>query len=539
MQPRGVLDLASPRAIERASIARAGSSEVLKDLFAGPLGTLHLGRAYWGAETGRIVVLRQLDVASADLAAAVERAVRVTHPRVVKVLGLVEAGGTFHIASEYVAGVSLWELQRCAMQLDAPVNPRVALRIVRDALLAVADALRVLEERRAEPVPRLLFADAAWIAEFGDTLLTEVGVAGVLAGRRPASDPASAFEASSESQPTPWSYPSREVFAAGVLLWQLLANRALFDTSESGVRASSHDLGIPPLDSARQAPKLPAVVTGLVSRALSSDRRQSFFGPESMVLAIDSLPAEWIATDLEVQDELARLMPDVLEQRRRSSHQLEHADELDRISWDTPTRSVRPKGLARLRSSGRPSSVPVNGGRVVEQANVRPPGARATSLEPPEREHLYERPHVIRVSFAPESGKSRRLLAVVGTVCVAGISLVALAYRALNHDAPVVVKDQASVVEQAVVAPQARALPAGPTPAGATATVPNPVPSTIASTGPRRSRATAAARPAKAQDPSPAPEPSSEPAEPSQSKPKRNSGAFRPRSIDSYRPKGI
>jgi hypothetical protein len=527
MQPRRSLSLVPIRAAGKPSATRAGSSEILADLFVGPLGAVRLGRVFWGTDVGRTAVLRRLEGTPAAVAAAVERASRVAHPRVVKVLGLVEADNASYVASEYVAGVSLGELHRRAMELGTPVNPRVALRIVRDALLAVTAARQAFDEQQLGPPPRLLFSDTAWVAEFGDTLLMEVGVAGALAARTLGADSVASFLGSTSESSD--GDASSEVFAAGVLLWQLFANRTLLEGPESGVRARVVDAEIPRLDAVPQQRKLPGAVTGLVDRALKPDRRERFAGPERMALAMGSLPVEWIATDGEVQDEISRLMPEVLDERRRLSHHADPTDEPGLCVWDAPTRSARrPGGLATLRSSAWVDDEALGERRLEEKRTVRPPGAPAASLPPPDISLPVERPAAIRVSFAPHQRRGRRWLVALGLAAVAGACLLVLAYRALvRAPAAELTKDRAIAAQGA------------PAPASPPASQPAQRAPEAANSKPALAAARSQASAARGNDGA-ASAPSA-PASQSSATPKAapRKGAFRPRSIDPYRPKGI
>src|SRR5688572_22024409 len=114
------------------------SHESMLELNAGALGQLRLGRGLFGADVGRLVLLRSFPEASeAELGAAIRSSESIAGPRLIKVLGGARVAGAAAVASEYVEGVSLVELMAAAADHGFPLSPAVALRILQDALAAV------------------------------------------------------------------------------------------------------------------------------------------------------------------------------------------------------------------------------------------------------------------------------------------------------------------------------------------------------------------------------------------------------------------
>lgn len=161
----------------RSSSDREAQCEVLFELYEGD-SSVHVGRLLKGHDAGRLVSLRHVKAALlADLAHRVDLARSIAHPRLTKVLGIVSAGGNSYLASEYVPGVTLPELRRAVLARKSPLDLAAAIRIVVDALQAAEVGQLLLLRAAGEPPGHHLYVDHIHVAAYGETLLTEVGVA--------------------------------------------------------------------------------------------------------------------------------------------------------------------------------------------------------------------------------------------------------------------------------------------------------------------------------------------------------------------------
>jgi hypothetical protein len=329
-------------ALER-SIKAGTHFELLYELSRSRLGTVSLGRTVGGREAGRPVVLRWVEPSTlARLETALTRATSIAHPRLLKTLGVTRIDGAAYLVSEYVDGLPLLELARPMHAAAASVMPEVALRITLDSLLAVTAARDELARFGMKTLPRCLYADTAWVASFGETLLSDAGLAVELAACKPNA---------SLDQPC-------DVLAAGSLLWELLSGQQAADRSPIEQIPSSHAL--------KTLLPNPAPLLALVSRALEPDPRERFESAEAMAEAIQDLPVHWIASDAEVRAAVEAL----LDSKRISIpvEQMAPSGEHEIDPWDTPTRSLRARPLS-------PSHAP----RVQDAATQRPPMPARTS----------------------------------------------------------------------------------------------------------------------------------------------------------------
>ena len=324
----GFEPLAEKAASEHAKYERICS------LCTGPIGELALGRARGQGDASRFVTLRPLPLSNFDrIEATVRQAANIAHPRLTKVLGLAWLDEAPYLASEYVDGLSAGELARELRCAETSVIQEVALRISLDALIAVSAARTALRERGLSELPRCLYPDTAWIATFGETLLSDVGVAAELASLN------------SAQSDCLWSAPrgrtrnsaKDDVFAAGALLFELLSGRSL-----ASVRANEA-APVPALDDLpRNGRPIAKQLVELVARALAVEPKRRFEDAEQMLQAILALPSHWIGSEAQVEaaiETLAHRATDL----RASEPSLEltsgehEADEL----WEIPTRSLR------------------------------------------------------------------------------------------------------------------------------------------------------------------------------------------------------
>lgn len=519
------------------------SHESMLELHAGEIGRLRLGRGSFGADVGRLVLLRSFPEASeADLAAAVRSAAPIAGPRLIKVIGGARVSGEAAVASEYVEGISLVELLTATAAHGFPMSPAVALRILQDALAAVRDARRLFESTNAGPVPRFLFAETVWIAEFGEALLTESGVIGSLLR-----SPALRATRGGTAQLTPEELagkapsPESDVFAAGALLWHLLAGHPLFEgVSSSELERQIRDRPIPRIDTIeRLGLPVPAPVVEIVERALRRDPAQRFPTAEDMGKALANLPSGWIATERQVREALTQVAPDLLDARR--SRLLLSSRESDRPQfshWDAPTQSRTNvlKRNADTEADSRPTLLHAE--PPLDATTVRPPGDGEEAGSRFFRTSSISAERAVSVGAKPSEAPARnRRIAVIAAATVVAIALLAIGASALlGSSTP---KERAASHTAAEPARGPDATRAGlPAAAAATETpiaLPAARPSASTVSAPETAKAAPADAP-RAKAAAPAATPSGD-AAPARTTP--SSTKYRPRSIEPYRPKGI
>jgi len=265
--------------------------DVLFEVFSGSLGSVHLGRLLKGHDAGRLVALRKLAGApSAELASAADLGRSIAHPKLAKVLGVIRERDAAYIASEYISGVTLFELGRAVVGRNPPVEPAVAVRIILDALKAGHAAQRLLKEAMGMRSVRCLYPECIWIADFGETFLSEVLVAPLLA-------PKEAVEASAAAA---------DVRSAALELMRLACGALAADDPLTTDLSS-----------------LPEELQEVLARALGDHGVSGFASLEEFITALGQLDPSLIASEDQVGLELRRFMATVLNVRRQKLDMLE------------------------------------------------------------------------------------------------------------------------------------------------------------------------------------------------------------------------
>jgi len=324
----------------RPSVAPTGQAqcELLFELFTGGHGRVHAGRMLKGTEAGRLVALREISRSPEGLAPAIDVARSLAHPQIAKVLGLVHTDSGTYVASEYVPGVSLFELGAAVRKQGTQLKAATAVRIVRDALTSVATAQRLLQQTATVGYTRSFFADAVWIAEYGEVLVAEVGIAQLLSDTRPSRTESEAI--------------ARDILTAGVELFQLLSGQLM--TVDA---------------TAKLAEYFPAPLSALLDRALKTP--ESFDGPAGLAAAMSALPQTLLGSEQQVADEVRRIMRPTLETRRHTLSALQQSSV--EVTDEESTQFFRASGTieSTTRDTARPPP-DLASSPVVEHSGLRP-----------------------------------------------------------------------------------------------------------------------------------------------------------------------
>lgn len=329
----------------------------LFELFRGGAGPVQLGRLHDGRDAPRLVSLRRLaNLPTRELESAASRAQGVSHPRLAKLFGTYQHEDAWYVASEYISGVTLFELGQTAVQQRNPVDPSVAVRLVLDALRVTAEAAQLIEESTISA--RCLYPESLWISDSGELFLAELLVAPVLAR--------TTTGASYVAVTAGMSAPASDVRAAAVELARLSCGRLM-----NGNPASWHTR------------ELPDELSQLLLRAVSGS--PGVETPAAFAHALSALSPQLIAEREAVRAEVERLMGP---ERLRRQEQLATLQE-DAVDGDT-TQVFRAAPAPPVPSFDRatpaksPPSVPP------DLAAAR--RARASTVPPPKPPGIASRP---------------------------------------------------------------------------------------------------------------------------------------------------
>lgn len=213
----------------------------------------------------RVVIKQILPTLSHDegfaqlLSAEAKLAAQLNHANVVQVFDLGREGDRLFIAMEYVEGFDLNELLRRLSRAKIPMPAEFALFIVREILRGLDYAHRA-RDAKGEPlgiVHRDVSPSNVLISFEGEVKLCDFGIARALARSDETRDDEARIRLSRVAGKSAYMAPEHarggtidaraDVFAAGVLMWELCAGRRLHKGSDEAMLAAAKAGIVPPL----------------------------------------------------------------------------------------------------------------------------------------------------------------------------------------------------------------------------------------------------------------------------------------------------
>lgn len=291
-----------PAADTGGPLQRIGRYEVVQRLGHGGMATVYLARATGSAGFERVVAVKVIHPHLAAEQEFVEMfldeariAAKIHSPHVAGILDLGEDAGFYYMVLEYIDGETLSALLRQLRPGDQRLPLAAALQILADACegLVAVHNLRDPDGRPYGLVHRdmspqnLIITFDGWtkIVDFG--LVKATGLrnshTGHLRGKL-------AYMAPEQVKGRALSART-DLFALGVILWEMLTGRRLFagdgdaETLDNVVRCE-----VPPL--AEYRPDLPPGVDALLRRALAREPEDRYASAEAMLADIRALLRE-------------------------------------------------------------------------------------------------------------------------------------------------------------------------------------------------------------------------------------------------------
>jgi serine/threonine-protein kinase len=355
---------------------------VLCDAIAsGGAATVHIARLIGPEGFSRTVAIKRLHAQFARNPEFVSMfldearlASRIHHPNVVSPQDIVVLEDELLIVMEYVHGESLSRIVKALGEERIPVPITVA--IVSQVLLGLQAAHDAASEtgEPLELVHRDVSPQNVLLGEDGVARLVDFGIAkarnkihhtdgGMVKGKPGYMAPEQATARALDRR--------TDVFAAGIVLWELLTGARLFrsETPNAGVQKILNQEILPPSQLVAEiCPDLDHVVL----TALARDPEERFQNARAMALALTTVVPP--AGTLEVASWMSRICGAVLRQRAHRLSALE-AVPLEELTQGLPVRSRLAPAIA---------SPPGHSGRAVSAASAAETGATAT----PERSVL-------------------------------------------------------------------------------------------------------------------------------------------------------
>jgi serine/threonine protein kinase len=412
---------------------------------AGGMATVHLGRLLGPVGFSRTVAIKRLHAQFASDPEFVSMfldearlAARIRHPNVVPTLDVVATSGELFLVMEYVPGESVGRLARAMREHEQTVPLRITSTIVA-GLLHGLHAAHEAKDERGYPlgiVHRDVSPQNVLVGTDGVPRVLDFGVAKA-AGRMQTTKegqikgklsymPPEQLNGGTVSRQT-------DIYAAGVVLWELLTGRRLFAADNEGAVVAKVLEGrfLPPsqvLASGKRTitnsmQRQLEAVDALVMRALAKDPQARFATAREMAVGLERALQPATASDVgdwvehvarDVLHSRAALVAEIESSASALSHDANHVMSVLQTHDTLQARRDEPTRVAGGGGSMRPSYV-------------------ATAEGPP-----VTQPSSISVSSAHHEDTGRKTAAAVAAGALIGLVLVgtAVAWKyvpALHH----------------------------------------------------------------------------------------------------------
>src|SRR5262249_52044041 len=218
---------------------------LLDHIGRGGMADIYLARSQNDLGASRLVVIKEVLAELAEsarfsemLVAEAKLAARLGHTNVVKVEDLGREHGTLYIAMEYVEGLDLRELLRRCAQQKVPLPVEFSLLMAIEILkgLNYAHRLRGEDGQRIGLIHRDVSPSNVLASFSGEVKLCDFGIAR-------ANDTAASITESAIQGKAGYMSPEHakgeavdaraDLFAAGIILWEMLSGRRLYKAAEN------------------------------------------------------------------------------------------------------------------------------------------------------------------------------------------------------------------------------------------------------------------------------------------------------------------
>jgi eukaryotic-like serine/threonine-protein kinase len=242
-------------------------------------------------------------------------AAKLDHPNLVQVVDLTELDGRHYIVMEYLEGENLRSIQKRAHERNTRLSLGVACRIIADVLAGLAYA-HAQEDDQGKPLglvhrdvspPNILctFNGTIKLIDFGIAKATlqanaDVTAAGQFKGKCAYMAPEQIRCRAVDAR--------TDVFAAGIVLWELLTGKRLFGgMSEVESMVAIVNESAPPPSSV--IPGLPPEIDEILARALARSADDRYASASEMRRDLEALMRQqhWASNAMTVEQELLAL----------------------------------------------------------------------------------------------------------------------------------------------------------------------------------------------------------------------------------------
>ena len=407
---------------------RAGRYETLRPIASGGMATVYLGRTVGAGGLERLVAIKIMHphtAAEPEFVAMfldeARLAARLRHPNVVPTIDLVE--DPLFLVMEFIDGPSLHLLMRRLWKAKRSLPIGIALRIFLD-MLAGLHAAHELTGTNGEPlhlVHRDVSPQNVLVGGDGISRLTDFGVAraesriSVTAGNGPKGK--IGYMSPEQVKSLPVDRRS-DIYSAGVVLWEMLAGRRLYEADNDGALITKMLAG-PPGGPRSVTADVPVSIDQACLRALERDPGQRYPTAAAFAEGVEQAAAAAqvvIASKREVGALIRELGLQVSPEELASSPQrLPPSSNSQILSAPSSSNAVRP-----AMSAATPIPGSVGPSRLGSLADVLEPEGPATGLSSVVSEPLRPRWPLVERCGLIVGGVAAALLVAVGLVIAVG-----------------------------------------------------------------------------------------------------------------------
>ncbi|HWO14019.1 MAG TPA: serine/threonine-protein kinase [Polyangiaceae bacterium] len=284
---------------DAAAPASVGRYLIFDEIGVGGMASVHLGMLTGAVGFRRIVALKQLHsrfIHDPDFVAQFINEARLAshihHANVVQTIDIVWTGTQLLLVLEYVEGDTLNRVLRSALERGLMVPIEVACGMVAGVLHGLHAAHEVQDEEGIplDIVHRDVSPQNILVARDGVARVLDFGVAKALA-QNPNTQSGllkGKFGYMAPEQILRGHVDRRtDVFAAGVVLWETLTCRRLFQSSKNVEQALARVVGEPIVAPSTYRPDVPAELDAIVLRAMERDPELRFPSAEALAVALE------------------------------------------------------------------------------------------------------------------------------------------------------------------------------------------------------------------------------------------------------------
>ncbi len=321
-----------------ASLGRGGQADVYLAVPRGPAGF------------SKLIVIKSIrhemehDPRFRDaLIAEARLAAKLQHPNIVQTLEVGDEAGLLYMAMEFLDGQPLSKVVRVAAREGKQIEPPVVAAILSEMLagLNAAHELRDYDGRSLEVIHRDVSPQNVFLTYEGEIKLVDFGIAktavggevteaGIIKGKAGYMAPEQALGQQLDRRV--------DLYAAGIIAWELLSGRRFFLGDTPTVSEKSRPGPAPPIASVLTG--IPPAVAAVVDKALARDREERFTTAKEMRDALEAALAK-SGMRKAGREEVGRFVAELFEKDRQWLQQ-RIRQSLEAADHETPSEHTLP-----------------------------------------------------------------------------------------------------------------------------------------------------------------------------------------------------